>query len=63
MPQFSVGQLPNPEITGFGLLAGKYAFAAGLLECGDVLESADGQREVEFGEEGLQVVVQALAPP
>jgi hypothetical protein len=44
-------------------LASKYPFAASLLESGDVLESADCQREIEFGEEGLQVVGQALAPP
>ena len=31
-----------------------------VLESGDVLESADCQREIEFGEEGLQVVGQAL---
>ena len=61
-PQTAAGpaSYSNPEITGFESLASKYAFAAGLLESCNVLESADCQREIEFGEEGLRVVGQAL---
>jgi hypothetical protein len=34
--------------------------ATGLFKGGDVLESADRQTQVEFGEEGPEVVSQAL---
>jgi hypothetical protein len=33
---------------------GNCLFAAGVFEGGDVLESADGQRQIEFGEEDFR---------
>src|SRR6202167_5943516 len=43
------------------LLAMDGQLATGLFKGGDVLESADRQTQVEFGEEGAKVVRQALS--
>ncbi len=42
------------------LLAMDGQLAAGLFKGGDVLESRDRQTQVEFGEEGSEVVSQAF---
>jgi hypothetical protein len=52
--EFDAGRWP------LRLLAMDGQLAAGLFKGGDVLESRDRQAQVEFGEEGAEVVSQAL---
>jgi hypothetical protein len=46
-----------------GVLHVRDQFDAGFLELGDVLEAADRQAQVQFGEKRLEEVGEAFAPP